>query len=224
MRLLYAEDEKSLSDAVVAILEHSNYSVDAVYNGRDAYDYLMDGNYDGAILDIMMPEMDGLTVLKKIREEGLSLPVLLLSAKGEVDDRVEGLDCGADDYLPKPFASKELLARIRSMLRRQPELSDDTLQFSDLSLNRSNFELQGPTGTLKLVNKEFQMMEMFLSNPSQILSADRFFEKIWGLDSDAEINVVWVNISGLRKKLQTVGSTVEIKATRGVGYSLEAKA
>lgn len=222
MRLLLAEDEKMLSDALVALLTHSHYSVDAVYNGEDALDYLMDGNYDGAILDIMMPKMDGVTVLKKIRAAGKTLPVIMLTAKSEIDDRVEGLDAGADDYLTKPFASRELLARIRSMTRRQPELKDNTLCMEDITLNRTEYTLTGPDQAITLSNKEYQIMEMFLMNPKVSLSADQLFEKIWGFDSDAEINVVWVYISNLRKKLSSVGSRVSIKSTRGVGYSLEA--
>lgn len=222
MRLLLAEDEKMLSEALVALLTHSHYSVDAVYNGEDALDYLMAGDYDGAILDIMMPKMDGITVLKKIRAAGKTLPVIMLTAKSEIDDRVEGLDAGADDYLTKPFASRELLARIRSMTRRQPELKDNTLSMEDITLNRADYTLTGPKDSLTLSNKEFQILEMFLLNPKLSLSAEQIFDKIWGLDNEAEINVVWVYISNLRKKLVSVGSCVTIKSTRGVGYSLEA--
>lgn len=221
MRLLLAEDEKVLSDALVTILTHNNYSVDAVYNGQDALDYLENGNYDGAILDIMMPKLDGLTVLRQIRADGLALPVLMLTAKAEIDDRVAGLDCGADDYLTKPFASKELLARIRSMTRRQPELRDTVLQFGNLSLDRASFTLSGSGGSLRLANKEFQIMEMLMENPGQVIPTERFLEKIWGYDSEAEINVVWVYISGLRKKIAGLAGKVQIKAARGVGYSLE---
>ena len=223
MRLLLAEDEKMLSDALVTMLQHNNYSVDAVYDGQEALDYLESVDYDGAILDILMPKMDGITVLKKIRAEGKTLPVLMLTAKSEIDDRVVGLDAGADDYLTKPFAIKELLARIRAMTRRQPELSGSTLTFGNLSLNRADYTLSGPKDSTKLANKEFQMMEMLMSNPGQVISTERFLEKIWGYDSDAEINVVWVYISNLRKKLVSLGTNVSIKAARGVGYSLEEK-
>lgn len=222
MRLLLAEDEKMLSDALVTLLTHSHYSVDAVYNGEDALDYLMNADYDGAILDIMMPKMDGITVLKKIRAAGKTLPVIMLTAKSEIDDRVEGLDAGADDYLTKPFATRELLARIRSMTRRQPELQDNKLSMEDITLDRAGYTLTGPDGVLTLSNKEFQIMEMFLLNQRTPLSADQLFDKIWGLDSEAEINVVWVYISNLRKKLTSVGSKVSIKSARGLGYSLEA--
>ncbi len=223
MRLLLAEDEKILSDALVTILTHSGYSVDAVYNGRDALDYLENGGYDGAVLDIMMPKMDGLTVLRHIRDEGMTLPVLMLTAKAEIDDRVTGLDSGADDYLTKPFDSKELLARIRAMTRRQPELQDTVLQFGGLSLDRAGFTLSGAGESVRLSNKEFQMMEMLMGNPGQVVPTERFLEKIWGYDSEAEINVVWVYISGLRKKIAHLGAEVQIRAARGVGYSLEEK-
>lgn len=225
MRLLLAEDEKDLSKALVTILKHNNYSVDAVYNGNDALEYLESDVYDGAILDIMMPGIDGITVLKKIRKQGNQVPVLILTAKSQVDDRVLGLDSGADDYLTKPFAAKELLARIRVITRRHTEsshpLSNTVLRIKNLSLNLTTFELSTPKGAFKLANKEFQMMEMLMSNPSVIISTDRFMEKIWGFDSEAEQNVVWVYISYLRKKLTSLDADVKIKATRNVGYSLE---
>lgn len=221
MRILFAEDERELSSALTVILRHNNYSVDAVYDGQEALTYLEAGNYDCAILDIMMPKMDGITVLKRLRAEGSALPVLLLTAKSEIDDRVTGLDSGADDYLTKPFASRELLARIRAMTRRKTDLSDPVLRFGGLTLNRANYELSGPKSSFKLANKEFQMMEMLMENPGQIISSERFMEKIWGYDAEAEINVVWVYISYLRKKIETIDAPVRIKATRNVGYSLE---
>lgn len=224
MKLLLAEDTRDLNQALTAILEHEGYQVDPVFDGAAALEKLLASPYDAAVLDIMMPKMDGLTVLRKIREEGLTLPVIMLTAKSEVDDRVEGLDAGADDYLTKPFAIKELLARIRSMTRRQPELSDSVLKFGNLSLDRSDYELAGPDGSTKLANKEFQIMEMLMTNPGQVISTERFLEKIWGYDTDAEVNVVWVYISTLRKKLASLGTSVQIKAARGVGYSLEDKA
>lgn len=221
MRLLLAEDERELSDALVAILKHNNYSVDAVYNGEDAYEYLAADNYDGAILDIMMPKMDGLTVLKKIRAEGNTVPVLILTAKSEVDDKVLGLDCGADDYLGKPFAAKELLARIRSITRRRTEAVSSTLKVGNLTLDCTTFELTSPTDSCRLPNKEFQIMELLAANPRQVISADRFMEKIWGYDSEADVGVVWVYISYLRKKLISLNASVKIKAARGQGYYLE---
>lgn len=190
MRLLLAEDEKTLSNALVTILKHNNYSVDAVYNGEDAIDYIETGVYDGAILDIMMPKVDGITVLKTIRAGGNKMPVLLLTAKSDVDDKVLGLDAGADDYLTKPFVTKELLARIRAMTRRQAELTDNSLSFGDLKLDRVSFELSSPSGKLPLTAKEFQIMESFMNYPSQIISAERLMEKIWGFDSDSEINEI----------------------------------
>lgn len=221
MRLLLAEDEKTLSNALVTILKHNNYSVDAVYNGEDAIDYIETGVYDGAILDIMMPKVDGITVLKTIRAGGNKMPVLLLTAKSDVDDKVLGLDAGADDYLTKPFVTKELLARIRAMTRRQAELTDNSLSFGDLKLDRVSFELSSPSGKLPLTAKEFQIMESFMNYPSQIISAERLMEKIWGFDSDSEINVVWTYISYLRKKLKLLQSGVTIKAVRNIGYTLE---
>ena len=220
MRLLLAEDERSLSRAVCTILEKNNYSVDAAYDGQEALDYLKGGDYDGAILDIMMPKMDGITVLKKLRASGSLIPVLMLTAKSEVDDKVEGLDAGANDYLTKPFSSKELLARIRAMLRIQVAQANTRLTFGNITLDTATYELSSDSGKFHLANKEFQMMEMFLSNPHQLISADRFMEKIWGYDSDAEISVVWVYISYLRKKLTALSANVQIKATRGAGYSL----
>lgn len=221
MRLLLAEDEKELSEALTAILKHNNYSVDAVDNGIDAYDYLGGDNYDGAILDIMMPGMDGITVLKRIREEGNQVPVLILTAKSEIDDRVLGLDSGADDYLSKPFAAKELLARIRAITRRRTETTSAVLKYGNVSLDCASLELFSKENSYRLPNKEFQMMEMLMSNPGQIIPPERFMEKIWGYDSDVEINVVWVHISYLRKKLAALGADIQIKAVRSRGYSLE---
>lgn len=221
MRLLLAEDEKALSKALTAILERNNYSVDAVYDGQAALEYLKTGNYDGVILDIMMPKVDGITVLKEIRSRGNLIPVILLTAKSEVDDKVAGLDAGANDYLAKPFHSKELLARIRAMTRTQTAQASSKLQAGNVTLDRATFELSTPTGSLRLANKEFQMMEMLMSNPSHLISSERFMEKIWGYDSEAEINVVWVYISYLRKKLSFLHADIQIKATRNAGYSLE---
>lgn len=221
MRLLLAEDEVELANALSAVLKHKNYSVDAVYNGTDAYNYAISQDYDGIILDIMMPGMNGIEVLTKLREKGIDSPVLLLTAKSDIEDRITGLDSGADDYLTKPFAMGELLARIRAMTRRRTEFAPSTLTFGNVSLNRQSFELEGPKGTQKLGNKEFQMIETLMLNHGTLISTERFMEKIWGYDSDAEINVVWVYISYLRKKLGLIGADIEIKATRGVGYTLE---
>jgi two-component system response regulator ArlR len=221
MRLLLAEDEKDLSHALVTILKHNNYSVDAVYNGTDALAYLLSQEYDGAVLDIMMPGMDGITVLQKVRAAGNHVPVLMLTAKAEINDRVLGLDSGADDYLSKPFAMKELLARIRAVTRRQAESSQSILRFGNIDLNRKTFELSSAKGSCRLANKEFQLLELLMMYPGQLISTERFMDKIWGLDSEAEISVVWVYISYLRKKLAAVGGKVQIKASRNLGYSLE---
>lgn len=221
MRLLLAEDEKELSNALTVILKHNNFSVDAVYNGLDALDYISLGKYDGVILDIMMPGLDGISVLKKVRAAGNSVPILLLTAKGEIDDRVLGLDSGADDYLPKPFSTKELLARIRAMTRRKADITaDNLLSAGDITLDRLKFELSCNGNTTGLSGKEFQMLEMLMLSPEQVISIELFMEKIWGLDSDAELNVVWVYISNLRKKLKSIGSNVQIKAARSLGYCL----
>lgn len=221
MRLLLAEDEEALSKALVTILKHNNYAVDAVFDGQQALDYLECGIYDGLILDLMMPKVDGITVLKTIRRKGNKIPVLILTAKSEVDDKVFGLDCGADDYLTKPFVTKELLARIRAMTRRQSDLQDNALVYGDLRLDRTSFELISQKGKLLLTAKEFQIMEMFMMNPKCILSAEQLMDRVWGLESETEISVVWTYISYLRKKLKTLDSSVTIKAVRNVGYTLE---
>lgn len=221
MRLLLAEDELALSKALVAILERNNYSVDAVYDGRSALAYADAGNYDGMILDIMLPGLDGISVLTELRAKGNSLPILLLTAKAEIDDKVHGLDAGANDYLTKPFSTRELLARIRAMSRPQSAPTNSRLQMGNVTLDRATFELSTPTGSFRLANKEFQMLELLLSNPRNLIPTERFLEKIWGYDSDAELNVVWVYISYLRKKLSALHANIQIKATRNAGYSLE---
>lgn len=221
MRLLLAEDERELSAALQAVLKRNHYEVDAVYDGGEAYDYLQTGNYDGFILDVMMPVMDGFTLLKKIRNERNNVPVLMLTARAEVDDRVQGLDLGADDYLTRPFAMKELLARIRSITRRVTEAESSSLQLGNVVLDLSVFTLEVEGNKERLPNKEFQMLQMFLANPSQIISTERFMEKIWGFDSDADIQVVWVYISYLRKRLKAMGANVVIRAKRNQGYFVE---
>lgn len=223
MRLLLAEDEKSLSHALVTILEKSHYSVDAVYDGQEALEYLESEAYDGLILDIMMPKVDGITVLKTIRKQGNKIPVLILSAKSEIEDKVYGLDAGANDYLAKPFDARELLARIRVITRVNTESNDSLIRFGHVTLNRKTYVLKGEKAEFKLANKEFQMMELLMANPHQVLSTDRIFEKIWGYESDTEINIVWVYIAYLRKKLVKMHADIEIKAHRNVGYSVELK-
>ena len=223
MRILLAEDERSLSRAVVALLEKNNYSADAVYDGAEALEYLAAENYDAVILDIMMPKMDGLTVLRKLRERGSHVPVLMLTAKSEVEDKIAGLDTGANDYLTKPFATAELLARIRAMTRTQNIQTDSRLSFGNVVLDQTTFELSAPGGSIRLANKEYQMIELLMRNPRQVIPTERFLEKIWGYDSDVEINVVWVYISYLCKKLAALHANVQIRATRNTGYSLEEK-
>lgn len=223
MKLLLAEDERSLSKALTAILEHNGYTVDAVYDGVEALEYLEMGEYDGLILDIMMPRMDGMTALQKIREQGNQIPILMLTAKSEVDDKVAGLDNGANDYLTKPFASKELLARIRAMTRTQTVAVTSVLQFGNISLDQATKELSSPSGEFHLANKEFQMMELLMSNPKNVIPTERIMERVWGYDSNAELNVVWAYISYLRKKLTALHADIQIKATRNTGYSLEVK-
>lgn len=216
MRILFAEDEHSLSRAVTALLEKNNYSVDPVYDGEEALAYLEAGNYDALILDIMMPKLDGLEVLRRLRQAGNPIPVLLLTAKSEVEDKVTGLDTGANDYLTKPFSTAELMAR-------SPAGGQVTsrLTLGNITLDQTNFELSSPHGSFRLANKEYQMMELLLRNPRQLIPTERFVERIWGYDSDVELNVVWVYISYLRKKLTALKANIQIKATRNAGYSLE---
>lgn len=223
MRLLVAEDDLKLSDALVKIFVKSNYIADAVYNGNDAFDYAMSGNYDGIILDIMMPGIDGIEVLRKLRAEHMTTPVLILTAKTEVSDRITGLDTGADDYLAKPFAIGELLARVRAMLRRKEDFTPDMKIFNGMSLNSQTMEVEYNCKAVRLVSREYQVLEMLIEAPKCIVSTERFMEHIWGWDSGVEVSIVWVIISNLRKKLADINAPVEIKAVRGVGYSLEAK-
>lgn len=220
MRLLLAEDDPSLSRAVSRLLEKNNYSVEVVSNGEDALQYLETGSFDAAILDIMMPKMDGISVLKALRAHGNLTPILILSAKSEVDDKVLGLDSGANDYLTKPFDVRELLARIRVITRSQTA-PDSCITVGNITLNRATYELSSPNGSFRLANKEFQMIEILMSNPSNLIATERLMEKIWGYNTDTEINVVWVYISYLRKKLSSLGANVQIKASRNAGYSLE---
>ena len=220
MKLLYAEDEPAMAEAVTDILHYHNYSVDAVDNGRDALDYALNEKYDGIILDVMMPRMDGLEVLRRLREAGCRTPVLLLTAKSEVEDRIEGLDAGADDYLPKPFATGELLARVRAMLRRREEFTPNLISCGDLRLNQQNAELHCGENSVVLPKLEYKLMELLMLNQGICLSTEDMLVKVWGYETEADIGVVWVYLSYLRKRLAALGSTVEIKARRGVGYTL----
>ena len=222
MKLLYAEDEPAMSEAVVDILEYHNYSVDAVYDGADALAYARSEDYDGIMLDVMMPRLSGLEVLRTLRSEGCRTPVLLLTAKAEVEDRIQGLDLGADDYLPKPFAMGELLARVRAMLRRREEFTPNLLTCGDLRLNQQTAELSCGSASLVLPKLEYKLMELLMLNQGRCLSTEDMLVKVWGYETEADVGVVWVYLSYLRKRLSALGSRVEIRARRGVGYMLEA--
>ena len=223
MKLLLAEDDLDLQSAVKTLLERSGYAVDAVDNGADAVDYLTSADYDGMILDWMMPEKDGISALREVRARGLSVPCLLLTARDAVEDRVAGLDAGADDYLPKPFDASELLARVRAMLRRREAFVPDVVSFGDLTLDKGSYELRRGPRSVRLTGKLYQLMLLFMENPRQLFSVQQLMDRVWNWDSEAEINVVWVNISQLRKKLAELETNVEIRVHRGTGYSLELK-
>ena len=221
MKLLFAEDEVSMSEAVVDILTYHKYLVDAVYDGEEALAYACAEHYDGIILDIMMPKMNGLEVLLSLRKKGCRTPVLLLTAKGEIEDRIQGLDLGADDYLPKPFVMGELLARIRAMLRRREAYTPDVLTCGELSLNQKSYELCGKGQSFVLPKLEYRLMELFMLNQETYLSSEDLLTKVWGYDTEAEIGTVWVYISYLRKRLAALDVKVEIRARRNIGYKLE---
>lgn len=221
MKLLYAEDERSLSEAVVDILEFHKFSVDAVYDGEEALSYAETEDYDGIILDIMMPKMDGLTVLKRLRAAGNTTPVLLLTAKSQVEDQIEGLDLGADDYLPKPFEMNLLLARVRAMLRRREEYVPPVLELGNVKLNQHNYELSCGDKRVALPKLEYQMMELFMRNKGTYFTTEDLLSKVWGYETDAENGTVWVYISYLRKRLTDIGANVELVAKRNIGYRLE---
>ena len=221
MRILLVEDEIHLAQALTEILKKNTYNADAVYDGQKGLEYARSGVYDLVILDIMLPKMSGIEVLRNLRSEKNSVPVLMLTAKDEIEDKVAGLDYGADDYMTKPFSTDELLARVRALLRRKGEVIDDELVFGDIALKLKKNELVSGDNQVKLSLKEFQILELLMYNPEQILTKERMIDKIWGGDSEAEYNNVEVYISFLRKKLQFLGARTEIKTVRGVGYSLE---
>lgn len=221
MKLLYAEDEIAMSEAVVDILEYHNYIVDAVYDGDTALEYARVEHYDGIILDIMMPNKSGLEVLQALRKEGCRTPILLLTAKSEIEDRIMGLDAGADDYLPKPFDMGELLARVRAMLRRKEEYTPNVLTFGNISLDMQTYELKGNDHSVFLPKLEYQVIELLMLNKGIYLSTEDILVKVWGYETDADIGVVWVYISYLRKKLSELHADIEIKAKRNIGYTLE---
>ncbi len=221
MRILVADDEPEMTMALEALLRREHYSVDVVNDGQDALDYGLAENYDCLILDIMMPKLDGIQVLQALRAKNVSTPVLLLTAKSQIEDRVAGLDSGADDYLPKPFDHRELIARVRALTRRGGEYTPSVLTVGNTSLDCSTFELKCGASCIRLGNKEFQMLELLMRQAGRLISTEQFMEHIWGYDSEAEINVVWAYISYLRRKLEAVGSNVRIAARRGQGYLLE---
>lgn len=221
MRILIAEDEVTIARALKVMLEKNKYAVDMVHNGNDALDYIQAGTYDALVLDIMMPGKDGIEVLKAARGLGYTTPTLFLTAKAEVEDRVAGLDAGADDYLPKPFAASEFLARVRALTRRSSAYTPPELSFGNVTLDRGQYMLRGPSNEVRLNNKEYQLLELFLRHPHQVFSSEHLMEKVWGLDSEADMDVVWTYIGFLRRKLKQVGGGIEIRTIRGAGYALE---
>ena len=221
MRLLVAEDDKKLLKTLTHLFEKNNYLVDGVDNGRDALEFALTGEYDGIVLDIMMPGMDGISVLRGLREKGITTPVLFLTARTEIYQRVEGLDAGADDYLPKPFSTPELLARVRAMLRRKDNFTPDIISFGQLMLNRSTYELCLGSSQLSLSGKEFQVTEMLMQRPNMLISTEEFITHIWGWETNVDTSVVWVHISNIRKKLDALGAPIKIRFVRNAGYVLE---
>ena len=220
MRILIVEDEKEIADGISGILKMEGFISDAVYDGEEGLDYILTGTYDLVLLDVMLPGLDGFEIVKRAREEGVDTPVIMLTAKSQVSDKIQGLDLGADDYLPKPFDMGELLARVRAMLRRKSDFSPVNLTCGNLTLDRNVYELFTPDhDKIRLAGREFQMMEMLMDSPGRIISVDTFMSHIWA-DGEADVNVVWVYISNLRKKILSLGATCEIKASRGVGYSI----
>lgn len=223
MRILIAEDERNLAEALSVFFEKNQFSVDTVFDGQAAYDYAVSGGYDAIILDVMMPRLDGVEVLRRLRAERIRTPVMMLTAKAQKDDRITGFNAGADDYLPKPFEPDELICRVRAMLRRAGDYKPTALTYADLTLDAAAGRLSCGEQAVRLSGREFQVMELFLRAPQVVLSAERILERVWGWDSDAEINVVWVHVSNLRKKLKNLGSRVSIYANRGMGYVLEVR-
>ena len=221
MRILIAEDEVTIARALKVMLERNKYAVDVVYNGKDALDYIQAASYDALVLDIMMPGLDGLSVLRKSRALGITTPALFLTAKAEVEDRVTGLDAGADDYLPKPFDASEFLARVRALTRRSGAYTPGRLTLGNTSLDCGTYQILTPYEETRLNNKEYQLMELFLRHPHQVFSSEHLMETVWGLDADAEMDVVWTYIGFLRRKLRQIGADIEIRTIRGAGYALE---
>lgn len=223
MRILIAEDDSSLRRALVSILQKNHYTAEAVDNGGDALNYLLSDLYDAVILDIMMPVMDGVSVLTQARKAHNATPILLLTAKAEINDKITGLDAGANDYLTKPFDMRELLARLRVLTRKSDIQQTNILAFGNTTLNTETFDLSAPGGSYKLANKEYQTMLLFMRNPKAVISSSRVLENIWDPDSKAEDNTVWTYISYLRRKLEAIKADVEIRTIRGAGYTLEVR-
>ena len=221
MRILVADDEPEMTMVLEALLQREHYSVDVVNDGQDALDYGLAENYDCLILDIMMPKLDGMQVLQALRAKNITTPVLLLTAKSQIEDRVAGLDSGADDYLPKPFDNREFIARVRALTRRGGEYTPSVLNAGNVALDCSTFELKCGSSCIRLGNKEFQMLELLMRQKGRLISTEQFMQHIWGYDSDTEINVVWAYISYLRRKLEAAGANIRITARRGQGYLLE---
>ncbi len=224
MRILIAEDEVATAKALKLLLEKAKYSVDIVHSGTDAWDYIQAASYEVIVLDIMMPGMSGLEVLSLIRKNHMATPVLLLTAKAEIEDRIAGLDAGADDYLPKPFDTGELIARVRALGRRSESYTDTLMKAGNLELDGNRYELRAGKASVNLTNKEYQLLELFMQHPGQVFSTEHLMEKIWGPDTESDIDVVWTHIGFVRKKLRSIGADVEIKTIRGAGYSLEVDA
>ena len=221
MRILFADDDRELCRAAQILLEHEGYTVETAYNGADALELAETGEYAGIILDWMMPEMSGIQVLTELRRNGVTTPCLMLTARTEVEDRVAGLDSGADDYLSKPFNTAELLARLRAMVRRHEVYAPETIRFGDLTLDKGTMDLHCRSASVRLGNKSFRLMEMLMENPHRVFTIDQLINRVWGWDNETEMNLLWVTISQLRKKLSELGTAVVISAVRGVGYSLE---
>ncbi len=221
MRILIAEDEVATAKALKILLEKAMYSVDIVHNGDDAWDYIQEGSYEVIVLDIMMPGKSGIEVLSLIRQNGIRTPVLLLTSKAEIEDRVAGLEAGADDYLPKPFATSELIARVRALGRRSENYKDSVQSIGNIVLDSNKYEISVGKKSVKLTNKEFQLIELFILHPGQAFSTEHLMEKIWGYDTESDIDVVWTTIGYVRKKLRQIKANVEIKTMRGIGYALE---
>lgn len=223
MNILIVDDEKQLVDALSSILKQNNYSVDGVFDGETGLDYALSGIYDLIILDVMMPKMDGFTLLKILRSKKIDTPILMLTAKSDVRDKIDGLNLGADDYLTKPFVAEELLARIKALLRRKENFTGNVLTYNDISLDRDSYKLLKNGNDIALGKKEFQVLEMLMLSPEKTLEKERIIEKIWGFDSDAEYNTIEVYVSFIRRKLSALGSTTEIRSIRGIGYTLGVK-